>query len=201
MHSAGWQRGRNEIPVDMLPQPRARPGRKREAVVRSFGDIHLLPKCDRRFLGRLRRGPHPRRWLQQTLSRYFDARVFHPIHNRLVAEGYLFQYDGSLYLTRKGAAAMGYKNASISGFVEFVGNSYDSSGLPVPCRKYWIISTPGPAARSCIVTITALTRATPVLETNSFCLRTGSPEEAFRDAVSRLTPLFQNDSLRCRILD
>jgi hypothetical protein len=201
MYCAGWQRGRAEIPLDMLPQSRSRPGRKREAAVCSFGDIHLLPKCDRRFLGRLRRGPHPRRWLQQTLSRYFIASIFHLIHDRLVAEGYLFLHDSIFYLTRKGVAAMGYTNASMSGFVEFVGNSYDSSGLPVPYRKYWIILTPGPAARSCMVTITALTRMTPVLETNSFCLRTGSSEEAFRDVVGRLTALFPNRSLRCRILD
>jgi hypothetical protein len=200
MFNAGWQWGRTEIPVDMLVPSRALPGRKRE-VVRSFAEMDPLGKNDRRFLAKLRKGPLHQQRLQQSFGRDFSAGIFKHILDGLVAGRYVFLHHGSLYLTRKGAEAMGYKNACMCGFVEFTGNLVDPPSVPVRFRKYWITSIPGPAAGSCIVTIRPLTRMTPVPEPASFLVPTGGPQQAFLDAVSRLPPLFQNDGLRCSILD
>jgi hypothetical protein len=136
------------MPVDMLvPLLKARPGRKREPV-RAFAHIPILAKCERQFLGRLKKGPLPKQRLQQTLSREFAAPMFHHIVNRLLAEGYLFLHDGTLHLTRRGALAMGYKNVSMSDFAEFEGNRDGCPGRPVRYRKYWMIFDPGPTVRN-----------------------------------------------------
>jgi hypothetical protein len=72
-----------------------------------------LNKFDRRFLARLRRGPLSRRRLQQTFGRDFGAGTFNHILSQLLAEGYALLHGVSLYLTRRGAAAIGCEMPTI----------------------------------------------------------------------------------------
>jgi hypothetical protein len=197
MHIAGWQRGRAEIPVDMLPPPPRRP------VPRSRPECLLTPmdplgKADRQFLGRLRLRPLAKRPLQQTLGRDCPALTFNHKRKHLARQGYLVLHKGLSSLTHKGAAAIAREDVSISrtsfsarGYAEFFGNG----GV---YRKYRIKVQRGGVDQPILVGAEPLTPASPRLERDTFLVWNHVlVEAAFLETVRRLEALPGNVGL-CR---
>ena len=143
MPSIPYHYGRTEIPWTNPPAPPPVRPRRKPKEVRPLGPIDPLSKSDRQFLYRLRRGPIPKRLLQQTLARDFPAVMFNRRRERLVKEGYIALRRGRYSLTWRGAEAIrDVQSEDLSiprraitarGYVEFFGGC-DRSG-PGPYRK------------------------------------------------------------------
>jgi hypothetical protein len=195
--------------------------RMKRAAVRSCTPIDPLNKFDRRFLLRLRRGPLPKRLLQQTLGRDYPARMFNHNCKRLAKEGYLALHDGLYSLTHKGAAAIADADLSINksayfarGFVEFFGvggiggdSRGKTFGATLLYRKYSITVKLGssmdqPAYHAALVSTALLTPGNQASSIGSFVVwNVGlkAAEAGFLEAVHRLAALPENVGLCCRV--